>query len=38
LLASLPPGDAAAALASWISTARQTLHEAAEDITDEQAG
>ncbi len=35
LLASLPPGDAAAALASWIGTAQQTLHEAAEVITDE---
>ena len=35
LLASLPPGDAAAALASWISAARQTLLEAAEAITDE---
>jgi hypothetical protein len=32
LLVSVPPGDAAAAIASWIGTAQQVLHEAAEGI------
>jgi hypothetical protein len=32
LLVSVPPGDAAAAIALWIGTAQQVLHEAAEGI------
>ena len=32
MLVIVPPGDAAAAIASWVGTAQQVLHEAAEGI------